>query len=187
MTATGRSDVRHPDDFYRTPAWLTRAVLPHLDLPARSHVLDPACGDGAILDVVREAGHLTTGYEIDDGRAAIARERHVVFAYDSLTIASAAWRADVIVMNPPFRDAMAFVERAIACAPVVACLLRLNWLAGQKRASFWREHPADVYVSPRRPSFTGKGTDATEYAWFVWGPNRGGRWAVLDVENARAA
>lgn len=63
MTATGRSDVRHPDDFYRTPAWLTRAVLPHLDLPAHSHVLDPACGDGAILDVVREAGHLTTGYE----------------------------------------------------------------------------------------------------------------------------
>lgn len=27
-------------------------------------------------------------------------------------------------------------------------------------------------------------SDATEYAWFVWGPGRGGRWSILDVEAA---
>jgi hypothetical protein len=26
-------------------------------------------------------------------------------------------------------------------------------------------------VSPRRPSFTGKGSEASEYAWFVWDDN----------------
>ena len=30
MSATGRSDVRDPDDFYETPAWCTDLILPHL-------------------------------------------------------------------------------------------------------------------------------------------------------------
>jgi len=25
-----------------------------------------------------------------------------------------------------------------------------------------------MFVLSKRPSFTGKGTDATDYAWFVW-------------------
>jgi len=33
---------------------------------------------------------------------------------------------------------------------------------------------------------TSSSSDASEYAWFVYGPNRGGRWSVLDVEPARA-
>jgi hypothetical protein len=67
-----------------------------------------------------------------------------------------------------------------------AFLLRLNWLGGQARAAWHRANPCDVYVLPRRPSFTGKGTDATEYAWMVWGTGRGGRWSVLEVEGARS-
>lgn len=31
-----------------------------------------------------------------------------------------------------------------------------------------QRHTPDVYVLPQRPSFTGKGTDSTSYAWFVW-------------------
>jgi hypothetical protein len=38
----------------------------------------------------------------------------------------------------------------------------------------------DVYVLSKRPSFSGNGkTDATAYAWFLFGPGRGGRWQVL--------
>jgi hypothetical protein len=36
-------------------------------------------------------------------------------------------------------------------------------------------------VLPKRPSFTGGGTDATEYAWMVWGPTRTGRLRILEV------
>lgn len=54
-----------------------------------------------------------------------------------------------------------------------------------RRADFHRRHPSDVFVLPRRPSFTGGGTDATEYAWFVWGPGRGNRWYVLTIDNQR--
>lgn len=190
MSATGRSGVRHPDDFYRTPAWVTRAILPHLAIPEGGIVLDPACGDGAILDVVKDARPdvRTTGFEIDRERAAIAARRHgIIGGADALTVPSFQWAPDAIVMNPPFRHAMDFVERGIECAKGdVACLLRLSWMAGQKRAAFWREHMADAYVLPRRPSFTGKGTDASDYAWFVWGAGRGGRWQVLELEGVAA-
>jgi hypothetical protein len=97
----------------------------------------------------------------------------------------------VVITNPPYNRADAFVERALAeRAPhpwtTVAMLLRLNWLGGMKRAAFHRRHTADVYVLPRRPSFTGGGTDATEYAWLVWRHHGGGRWMVLDVPAAGA-
>ena len=28
--------------------------------------------------------------------------------------------------------------------------------------------PTALHVLSKRPSFTGKGTDATDYAWYVW-------------------
>jgi len=76
---------------------------------------------------------------------------------------------DVVIGNPPYADAAAHIARAMDCGRTVAFLLRLNFLGSQKRLDFWRRHPADVYVLSERPSFDGEGTDATEYAWFVWG------------------
>ena len=48
MSSTNRGAVRHADDFYSTPAWATRAILPHLRPVQSRSVLEPACGDGAI-------------------------------------------------------------------------------------------------------------------------------------------
>ncbi|MDP9037111.1 MAG: hypothetical protein M3O50_20120 [Myxococcota bacterium] len=124
-------------------------------------------------------GGSTLGIELDAARASLARGKgHEVTAGDALSLAWPA--ADIIVANPPYRHAMAFVVRALSEARgEVAFLLRLNWLGSLKRAAFHREHPSDIYVIPRRPSFTGGKVDATEYAWYVWGPGRGGRWHIL--------
>jgi len=175
MSATGRSDVRRSDDFYATPAWCTLALLPHL---TRCSVLDPCAGDGAILDTVRQAwGCEAIGIEVDKDRADRSRSvwrnalTHEPWPY-----------ADQIITNPPYSLASEFVERAITTGRDCAFLLRLNYLGSKKRAKFHREHPCDVYVLPRRPSFTNGGTDATEYAWMVWGHGRGNRWAILDVD-----
>jgi hypothetical protein len=66
---------------------------------------------------------------------------------------------------------MAFVEHCLELSSNVAMLLRLNFLASKKRNPFMREHCPNVYVLSDRPSFTGKGTDSIEYAWFVWESN----------------
>jgi hypothetical protein len=86
----------------------------------------------------------------------------------------------VVITNPPYNQALEFVETSMRWGRIVVMLLRLNWIASAKRHAFVRDHPPDVYVLPNRPSFTGKGTDATEYAWFVWGMG-GGRIEVLDL------
>jgi hypothetical protein len=64
---------------------------------------------------------------------------------------------------------MEFIQRALplrAERGTVVMLLRINFLAGQDRACFMRVHTPSTYVAPR-PSFDGKGSDATEYGWFV--------------------
>lgn len=229
MSATGRSDVRHPDDFYATPAWASLAILRALQIPTDVAIFDPCCGDGAILDVAAKLGHPTEGLEIDDGRAsAAAAKGHVVTRRDALT--PAEWPGNAaLVTNPPFSLAMDFVERSKSEGrySLVAMLLRLPWLASAGRAEFHRTYPSEVNVLSRRPEFAAsikckgrkrtKGdprpdctwavlqpiaaprfaacplcgskvdtvtTDSTDYAWFVWGAGRGGRWSILDLGGA---
>ncbi len=180
MSATGRNLVgneRRADDHYATPAWATRAILPKLRL--RGSILDPCAGEGAILRVLADLGHEVCGVELDAERAAKAGAS----CRDAL--GSEAWPAcGTIITNPPYCRAQEFIERALRETRLecdVAMLLRLNFLGSQKRAAFHRAHPSDVGVLPRRPSFTGGGTDATEYCWMVWGSGRGGRWSILEV------
>lgn len=182
MSATGRSDVRHAADYYVTPAWVTRAILK--ELPRNGPVLDAGCGKGAIMRVLRDRykkpGELHGMDVVAPYARACAEEFENVIEGNFLEArqpAGTPWK--VIVANPPYQMAGQFVAKALELVGkkgTVAMLLRLNWLAGQKRAQFHREHPADVYVLSKRPSFTGQGTDATEYAFFLWGPGRGNRW-----------
>jgi len=60
-------------------------------------------------------------------------------------------------------------------------LLRLNFLASERRQEWMKTDTPDVYVLPNRPSFRGKGSDATEYAWFVWDTFSTGRIFILDL------
>lgn len=184
-----KQELRPMLDFYETPAWAIRALCPVIDTtPRRAVVLDPGCGTGAILRTLSAArpDWCVSGIEKEKGRHAEAQRlspnvpiTHGDFLYHQD-------RADLIVSNPPYAIALTFVQHALTLAPVVAMLLRLPWLASQSRAEWHKENPAHVCVLPRRPSFTGDGkTDATDYAWFVWGTRHAGRWTILDVEPRR--
>lgn len=76
---------------------------------------------------------------------------------------------DFIITNPPFSHAKEFAEKALTEANVVVMLLRLSFLGSKGRKDFLTKNPPTtlIVLSPR-PSFTGKGTDASEYAFFVW-------------------
>jgi len=225
MTATGRGAQRQPDDFYETQPWVVRAILPHL---TPGPVIDPFCGRGSILNVVRrEWGFPTFGIEIDADRATVAAAGpHAVERGDAFGAARWTNEPASTVTNPPYSRAMEAILRAAAESPrhERAFLLRIGFIGSQTRAAFHRTHPADVFVLPRRPEFVasikckaqrangqsrGCGwavvqmldeprpkscpncgatslqistTDSTEYGWFVWGPGRGGRWSILDVD-----
>lgn len=203
MSATNRtrkdsSDYqRAENDYYRTPTWTTKAIaayLPpetsHADISRQLFIVDAGAGDGAIA--------LASGYAnpvcIDTNRAlAQACEKHGFVALTNNFVEYMPERTvDVLLSNPPYSAAIEFIHHAlclIGTTGMAAFLLRLNFLEGQGRADFHKKNPAHVLVLPRRPSFTANGgTDATGYAWFLWGKNPGaeksivqGRWEILDV------
>jgi hypothetical protein len=159
-----RAENANPHDFYPTPAWCTRALLAVLDVRGKT-VLEPCAGTGAIAEALRAAGADVSCIEIEPKRA----EQSNALCADFLTIEPAARAHDMVITNPPFALAMEFVQRSLLWAPTVAMLLRISWLASLKRAAFLRANTPSLYVLPKRPSFTGKGTDSADYAWFVWG------------------
>lgn len=65
-------------------------------------MLEPSCGDGRILDAVRELGHKALGIEYHPGRAAEAKAKgHSVLKANFLEQPELA-EFDFVVMNPPF-------------------------------------------------------------------------------------
>ena len=81
-----------------------------------------------------------------------------------------------IISNPPFSIAQEIIEHCFEIANTdteIIMLLRLAFLETKKRYDFWQKHPMNkLYILSKRPSFTGHGTDATAYAWFVWDGNK---------------
>lgn len=176
MSSTNRSSDRKPYDFYPTPKWCVDRLLDEVVLPG-GRWLEPGAGTGSIIKAVnaRRQDVRWTAVEINEDAAwdldkipGVTR----VYPSDFMTlhplheINSAPFQ--VAIGNPPYSRAMEFVEKSFAYAQTVVMLLRLNFLGSEERASFLRGYPPDVYVLPNRPSFTGKGTDSIEYAWFVW-------------------
>ncbi len=211
MSATGRNlpgSERRADDFYSTPAWCVRALLRTVKLP-RGHWLEPCAGSGELFDAVEAETDISNRWDLCelqgkelrcDGKLlrrllSVDCFHECVYGLhvgDFLTLSSFAAVTgqpkpfDVCIGNPPYSLAKEFVDRALGCSRVVAFLLRLNFLGSQKRAAWLREQPPSVYVLPRRPSFTDDNkTDATEYAWFVWGLDPTPRVAVLDPKDCQ--
>ena len=179
MSATNRGKARVANDFYPTPAWLTEAIVPALHLRVRAsgdlRILEPACGEGAIVKALRKnfAWARIDSFDVVDG------ERYDfgtgVFYGEMLDFLKMKPKLDydLIITNPPYSLAREFVEQAFKWRrdkdSLVVMLLRVNFLGSQERGPWLRAHTPSIYESPRRPSFGknkgGKpGTDATEYA-----------------------
>lgn len=176
--------ARRPLDFYPTPSWATAAALARLEglgrLRAGDTVIDPACGDGALLEVARGRGLRVVGAELDPSRAATTRGRGIrCLEGDGLEVLRAGWSA--VVMNPPYSHASEFVRAALEARPswgLVAALLRLSWLEPARGRRDLLAQAPDVWTLTKRPRFVGAATDSIGSAWFVW-PGEG-RWSVLE-------
>ena len=192
MSSTGRSDVRKELDYYGTPGWAARAIFPFVPLNGR--ILEPSAGEGAIVETLIAHGvdrERITAIEIDPGRAERCQGRTGVVTHcaDFLTWADPT-PYDLVIGNPPFVEAQAFVEASLKLTePVggtVAMLLRGGFLESKGRVRFHRAHPSDLYVFAKRPIFiVGTQGDSAVYGWFKWAPGCGGRWEVLDCTDGQ--
>jgi hypothetical protein len=177
MSATGRGTEREAHDAYPTPPWTVWRLLEALDLPGGLW-LEPCAGDGAIIRAVNEkrsdvrwaACEVRPECEPELNACGVERvEIGDFFALPQWSIpVSPAGPISVVITNPPYSMAEKFVRRCCELSPVVVMLLSLHFLASRERHGWISQFVPDVFVLPNRPSFRGKGTDASEYAWMVF-------------------
>jgi hypothetical protein len=152
----GYTHHRQPWDFYRTPRPATQALLDRERF--QGYILEPAAGDGAIVEVLEQGGYKVLSSDIRTGTDFLVSHRIV----------------DNLVTNPPYRVAHEFVSHAKRVAlKKIAMLLRLDFLHGSGRYELFQDRNfplARVYVFSRRLQFSpdNTGSPMMSHAWFVW-------------------
>ena len=155
------------NDLYETPPCATRALIPFLE--RGQMIWEPACGPGAIVRELRDAGFCVlatdlVNYGLDGSTAGI----------DFLMERPKFGSPDVIVTNPPFKLADEFTRHALTLADTVWIFQRLSWLEGAKRADLIDTHLDQILLGIERlPMMHRDGWEgpklaasAMPFAWF---------------------
>lgn len=176
MVGAGNIENRKLNDFYPTPVWGTQALL---DLEKfDGTVYEPACGDGAMSEVLIRNKYITVSSDKFD------------YGYEHGTLQdflicdeNVKW--DNIITNPPFRLGQEFVEKALkVTTKKVARLLRIQFLEGQKRQPWLFTTPLKyVYVFSKRLNFNDSGGTTLCFAWFVWEQDYTGEPIIRQIVN----
>lgn len=173
MAARAPGSRRKPLDAYYTPDEVAWKIVSRLPGGFR-RIWEPHVGGGAFLRALKrrymvgqEEWPMIVGTDIDPYAEGFHEHNVAMMQQDALTHKG---RYDLIIGNPPYSRAEEHVRHFLSLEPAMCVmLLRLGFLASQRRAAFWEEFPlAGLWVLSKRPSFTGGGTDSSDYAAFVW-------------------
>ena len=157
------------DDLYGTPPEATRALLRAEILPHR--LWEPCAGRGAIVDVLRAAGHEVLASDLVDYQQPTHFSRR-----DFLMERKAPDGCEAIVTNPPFKLAEEFVSHALDLCPRVIMLLRLAFYESERRTEILenrglaRIHAFRLRLPMmHRDGWEGKKANSgMAFAWFSW-------------------
>lgn len=173
---------REPDNWYREPAWVTRALCEAEAFTGRT--VDPCAGAGSTIDGAAAAGVQVEGMDLRDRGHPGVRGGVDFFAPFPT---HGVWPADNILSNPPYgrhpdggrRLEERFLQLALERArSKVALFLLAGWINGAERGRWLETTPLyRIYLIGPRPSCppghliaagekAGNGTG--DYAWLVW-------------------
>jgi hypothetical protein len=171
-------------DVYETPAEAVHALMRVEKLP--HWIWEPAAGLGAVVKVLRDAGHAVVASDVRNYGFPLHYRR------DFLLEQKMPAGCQPIVTNPPYRSATEFVAHALELAPLVIMLLRLVFLESKRRTpildngKLTRVHIFKERL-PRmhRHGWAGpKASSSISFAWFVWARDHAGP-TVIDRISAR--
>lgn len=187
MSATNRgSNVRNKDDYYITPEWAILKFLENYSLDRDGIIFEPSAGNGAFIKALRKKKYYNTiiSNEIrKEERSNLKIISDICYFRDYLDTQNFInedfrYQVKTVITNPPYKYAIEFIENSLYLFPnaEIIMLLRINFFGAQKRYDFWqRNMVTDLHVLSKRPSFREDGgTDATEYAYFIWNGKGGG-------------
>ena len=150
-------------DFYPTPPDVTVALMEFLNLDENMTIWEPACGDGAMSEVLVRYAHVVHATELrEDGG----------YGVGGVDFLQTIKPVDAIITNPPFNISEQFILHSLGQAKIVAMLLKSQYWHAKKRTSLFEQFPP-AFVLPLnwRPDFTGGergGAPTMEVAWTVW-------------------
>ena len=177
FSANNCSGKRKKSDFYETPYTLTRHLLNVEDFVYSFTICEPACGDGAIVKVLKEKTNNIIAYDIQKN------------------FLTETEQYEYIISNPPFSIAYEFILKAKQVAKKkFAFLLPLSYLHGKKRYDDIycdKEYPLKkVYIFTRYPMLGEKlredgkyNTGMMVYAWFIFEKNYEGPSTIDWIDN----
>ncbi len=198
MSATNRGAEREPEDTYVTHPWCVARFLEKYSIPLGSTVCDPCAAGGELLAAIKalRPDLKLYAFEIKEHEAPkleALRDEGVIEGYligdfrELVKEFTDDTRFDFVITNPPYSLAREMIEASLRAAKVAAHLLRINFLGSQKRVDFIKSTRPGLKILPNRPGFTGWGSDATEYAFFVFGDAASaGTWELCELTTDEA-
>jgi hypothetical protein len=163
-------------DLYETPSPVTKALLrAEPFFRTRRRLWEPACGKGAMVNVLRAAGHDVVASDIvDHGGPPFTPPGYL--DRDFFLERAAPAGCEAVMTNPPYKCAADFVRHALKLCPCVIMLLRLAFLESMSRIDLLEGGSfARIYVfRGRLPMMHRVGwegphsTSAIAYMWAVW-------------------
>jgi len=162
LNLTGANGKKRRElDYYPTPPECTIALMGFLALPRNTTIWEPACGNGAMAEVLQQYTDMpVVQTDIAEGFDFLDPEKH--YRVD----------CDAIITNPPFNLSEQFIRLALEKAKIVAMLLKSQYWHARKRSHLFYQHrPAHILPLTWRPDFRGGelgGSPTMEVAWTVW-------------------
>lgn len=161
------SGKRRKSDFYETPYSITQQFLEYNLIDKNNKILEPSCGDGAIVKVLKDNNYSNViGKDISSGSDFLLEEE----------------KYDIIITNPPFSLALEFILKAKQLCDKFCFFLPWSYMHGKERYDkiyTKTDFPlSEVYVYTRYPLLGEKlrddgkyNTGMMVYAWYVWDKN----------------
>lgn len=114
---------RPESDFYPTPEYLIHKLISLEDFDTHKQVLEPACGDSAITNVLKQYGMSVIEHDI-------RKDKVDFLTYDKAAMGE---NFNMIVTNPPFSLFDDFVTKAISICDDVWLIGKVNFFGGHDR------------------------------------------------------
>ncbi|HZJ98538.1 MAG TPA: NAD(P)-dependent oxidoreductase [Tissierellaceae bacterium] len=160
------------NDYYATPYEATRAILDKEILEGT--ILEPACGEGHISEVLKEYYPETKVISTDlvDRGYGIGNIDFLKHKFEN--------KVDNTITNPPFKYAKEFIEKALEITnKKVIMFAKIQLLESENRRELFENYPPKcIYVFSKRINPWRNGSQVDEkgkpwsstmcFAWFVW-------------------
>ena len=160
---------REQHDYYATDPKAMELLLEQETFG--KNIWEPACGGGCLSRVLEAHGYNVLSTDLY--YRGYGNEEPLDFLKDVHDKIDGD-----IITNPPYKFSLEFIKKALEIIKPghkVAMFLKLQFLEGKSRKSFFLENPPKtVYVSSSRlncamnGNFDKQSSSAVAYAWFVW-------------------